>query len=237
LTGLSARHDLTTENRDRRRRRLLATGIACGVLSWAGAASAAVITYDVNLTFDPNATPESSLGAAGPGTVKGTITIDTSLPTGSPGDVTAVDLLEQSNNGTILSVFSNSATQLFDTVTPYDITFLGSQVTEYPAIYARYTAAQLYQFVSFSSGPIIDSIQEGPSIQFDFPDITGGAVLPGNFDSIATTGFNAYLFGTVTPVSVPEPSSWALLITGVGLLGSRLRGRSREGAAAADACA
>ena len=43
-----------------------------------GAGGAAIITYNVNLTFDPNASPTSSLGAAGPGTVTGTLTIDTS---------------------------------------------------------------------------------------------------------------------------------------------------------------
>ena len=36
--------------------------------------------------------------------------------------------------------------------------------------------------MSFSSQPIFDSIQEGPSIQFDFPYTAGGSVIPGNFD-------------------------------------------------------
>jgi hypothetical protein len=200
----------------------------------AGAASAAVITYDVNLTFDPNATPTSSLGAAGPGTVKGTVTIDTSIPITTPtGNLVAVNLTEKSNNGTLLSVFSLSPAQQYLAVTPYVITFLWSPVTEYPA-QSHLTGSSLmpYEFVSFSSQPIFDSIQVGPSIQFDFPYTAGGSVIPGNFDSIASTGFNAYLFGTVTPAgtsAAPEPSSWALMIAGVGLIGGALRFGRRRG--------
>ncbi|MDR3468976.1 MAG: PEP-CTERM sorting domain-containing protein [Xanthobacteraceae bacterium] len=201
-------------------------------------AYADVITYDVNLTFDPNASPSSSLEAAGPGTVTGTFTIDTSIPISSSptGNLVAANLLERSNNGTILSVFSNSASQLFNTVAPYTITFLWSPVTEYPAQSSLTTKGVTpYEYVSFSSGPVFDSIQEGPSIQFDFPYTSGGSVIPGNFDSIASTGFNAYLFGTVTPEvsAVPEPRTWAMLLlgfAGLGLIGVR---RSRRGAIAA----
>jgi hypothetical protein len=205
--------------------------VACALVLAAASACATahadVITYQVNLTFDPNASPSASLGAAGPGTVTGTFTIDTSIPITSPtGNLVAANLLERSNNGTWLSGFSQSASQAFSTVAPYTITFLWSPVTEYPAQSSLSTKAGTpYEFVSFSSGPIFDSIQVGPSIQFDFPT-AGGSVIPGNFDSIASTGFNAYLFGTVTPVTsaVPEPGTWAMLILGfmgVGLIGFR----------------
>ncbi len=203
-------------------------------------ASATIITYDVNLTFDPNATPESSLGAAGSGAVTGTLTINTSLPiTGEtpvsgpvPGNLVSVDLVEKSNNGTILSGFSGSATQVFDTVTPYVITFLGGPVTEYPAASELSTGGGrvgTYELVSFSSQPIFDSIQEGPSIQFDFPYTAGGSVIPGNFDSIASTGFNAYLYGTVTPVSAPEPRTWAMMLLGFASLGFAAYRKRRAG--------
>ena len=100
----------------------------------------------------------------------------------------AVDLTENSNNGTWLSGFSELATQVFNTITPYVITFLWSPVTEYPALSSS-AYSGTYERVSFSSPPIFDSIQEGPSITFDFPYTAGGSVIPGNFDSQASTGF------------------------------------------------
>lgn len=206
---------------------------AAGLAATAVPAAAAVIIYDVNLTFDPNATPTSSLGAAGPGTVKGTITLDTSIPINTPtGNLVAVNLTEKSNNGTLLSVFTSSAVQQYNAVSPYVITFLWSPVTEYPA-QSHLTGA--YEIVSFSSPPIFDSIQVGPSIQFDFPYTAGGSVIPGNFDSIASTGFNAYLYGTVAPQTAsaaPEPATWALMIAGFGGLGVALRYTRRKPSAA-----
>ena len=222
---------------------------AGGLTLLAQPASATIITYDVNLTFDPNATPELSLGAAGPGTVTGTLTIDTSLPikventaiSGPvPGNLVSVDLVEKSNNGTILSVFSNSATQGFTTVTPYNVMFIGSPVTEYPAsseLFDLYNQpGEWCEKVSFSSQPIFDLIQMGPSITFDFPYTAGGSVIPGNFDSIASTGFNAYLYGTVTPVAAPEPATWAMMLLGFASLGfAAYRKRSGRGDALAQA--
>jgi hypothetical protein len=217
---------------------ILATLGATAAASISGPADAAIVTYDVNLTFDPNATAFSTLGPAGPGTVKGTVSIDTSIPFSTPtGNLVAVNLTEQSNDGTLLSVFSNSPTQIFNTVTPYTIIFLWSPVTEYPAQSSLVSRPSgTYEEVSFSSGPLFDSIQMGPSIQFDFPYTAGGAVIPGNFDSIASTGFNAYLFGTVTPVvtaGVPEPSTWAMMLLGLGGLGAATRWRNRRSVATA----
>ena len=64
--------------------------------------------------------------------------------------------------------------------------FIGSPVTEYPAsseLFDLYNQpGEWYEKVSFSSQPIFDSIQMGPSITFDFPYTAGGSVIPGNFD-------------------------------------------------------
>jgi hypothetical protein len=215
--------------------RLLGLVAAIATFGAAEPARAAFITYTVNLTFDPNSTPTMTLGAAGPGTVTGTFTIDTTIPIdtiNSPPpagaqvtNLVSANLLEASNNGTILSGFSNSTTQVFNDVTPYVITFIGSPVTIYPnsAYYAEVNGV-LYERVFFNSPPIIDSIQEGPSIVFDFPVLTGGNVIPGNFDSFASTGFNSYLYGTVLPSSVPEPGSLCLVLVGLaGTLAVRRR--------------
>jgi hypothetical protein len=204
----------------------------------AGPARADLITYSVNLTFDPNSTPTSTLGAAGPGTITGTFTIDTTIPintinapTQPPGsqvtNLVSADLVEASNNGTVLSGFSGSTTQTFNDVTPYQILFLGSPTTIIPnsADFASISGVT-YEQVFFQSPPVIDSIQLGPSFQFDFPYPAGGSVIPGNFDSIASTGFNAYLYGTVGPLAaVPEPSSLALATSAlvIGLSAARAR--------------
>ena len=82
-------------------------------------------------------------GAAGPGTVTGTLTIytqpsdkggGTAISGPVPGNLVSVRIWsKRATNGTILSVFSNSATQGFTTVTPYNVMFIGSPLTEYPA--------------------------------------------------------------------------------------------------------
>ncbi len=156
-------------------RRLFA-GIAFGALAlgYAAPGSAAIITFDVHLTFDPNSTPTSTLGAAGPGTVTGTLTIDTTKP--FDANLVAVDLTENSNNGTVLSGFSGTTSQLFDTVTPYDVIFFGSPVTEFPATSSGpLVGSAQYERVSFSSPPVIDSIQLGRASLLTFPFPPAGA--------------------------------------------------------------
>ncbi len=219
--------------------RLLGLVAMISALGGVAPARAAFITYTVNLTFDPNSTPQSSLGAAGPGTVTGTFTIDTSIPIDTinqpppPGaqvtNLVSANLLDASNNGTNLAGFGDVATsQVFNNVTPYQIIFIGSPTTIVPNT-AEFTYVQgvLYELVSFSSPPIFDATQIGPSIQFDFPYPTGGSVIPGNFDSIASGGFNSYLYGTVLPSSVPEPSSVALLASGLAAASVAIRRRRR----------
>lgn len=216
---------------------LLKIGVmACLAVAFPSSSSmATLITYDVNLHFDPNSTPSFTLGPNGPGTVTGTITIDTSIPifnynlgTQIPGyqasNLVSANLSEQSNNGTVLNGFTNSASEIYNNVTPYAIIFFGSPVLEYPVVATLGTENQvLYERLTFTSPPVIDSIQSGPSIAFDFPFTAGGNVVPGNFDSQASTGFNAYLFGAVTPSnnSVPEPSSMALLGLGAIIVAAR----------------
>ena len=144
-------------------------------------------TYNVNFTYDPNSSPSSTLGAAGPGTVTGTFTIDTTIPVNSPTQTTgtqvtnlvSADLFDASNNDTPLSGASNSPTEEFNTVTPYVITFIGSPTTIIPnSARLADNSGQLYELVDFSSPPVVDTIQEGPSLQFDFPYPDGGPIIP-----------------------------------------------------------
>ena len=80
--------------------------LGCAVvaaLGSAGSASAELLTYNVNMNFDPT----TQEGGPGVGTITGTFTIDTSIPiAGTPGatttqptDVVAVDLVESTNDG------------------------------------------------------------------------------------------------------------------------------------------
>jgi hypothetical protein len=75
---------------------------------------------------------------------------------------------------------------------------------------------------------LLDGIEIGPGFQFDFPTL-GGSVQPGNFDSV--TSESRFLFGTVTPAiasSVPEPSTWAMMIlgfAGVGVIAYRRKSK------------
>jgi hypothetical protein len=191
-----------------------------------------LLTYNVNFTYDPNSSPSSSLNAAGPGTVTGTFTIDTTIPINSPTQTTgtqvtnlvSADLFDASNNSTPLSGAYNSPTYEFNTVTPYVITFIGSPTTIIPnSSELVNNGGQLYELVDFSSPPVIDTIQEGPSLQFDFPYPSGGPIIPGNFDSITNTAFNSYLFGTVTLAPAPEPTVFGLTAIGSLCLIARRR--------------
>ncbi len=199
--------------------------VACNV------ARADIITYNVDLHFDPT-TIDASLQANRVGTITGTITIDTSIqPTKGtdPGNVVAINLTEKSNDGIFLSGFNtNLVSQTFTDIEPYSFIFFGqpdsqdqvdSQIVGNPSV--------PYEFIQVFSPPLFDGILVGPSFQFDFPFPFGGQVLPGNFDSI--TGTYSYLYGTVEPLSsVPEPSSFALLGLG-GLLSAIGVNRRRRG--------
>lgn len=68
--------------------RLFASAFFCALLTVAGPAVAALVTYDVDLNFDPT----TQEGGTGVGTVKGTFMLNTSTDT-----ITAIDLIEKTN--------------------------------------------------------------------------------------------------------------------------------------------
>ncbi|GGE98532.1 hypothetical protein GCM10011611_00020 [Aliidongia dinghuensis] len=206
-------------------------------------ARADIITYDVNLNFDPVTGNQPGLG-----TVTGTVTIDTSIPiqgSSNPGpvqptDVTAVDLTENTHGfGTIGGAFGSptETSFVFNQVAPFTTIFFGQ-----PQVFQTSTAAISQKSDEFNGNPFItlffrtdcctfDAQPIGPTITFDFPFPDGGSIQPGIFDSI--TSENRYLFGTVTvasdeggSTSVPEPASWVIAIVGIGLLGV-LRARQK----------
>ena len=86
----------------------LSSALAAAAVLAAAPASAALITYDVNLNFNPTQ-QEASPGAGSVGTITGTATIDTSIPVedghyepdelSSPRMLLGVDLTEATNDG------------------------------------------------------------------------------------------------------------------------------------------
>ena len=194
----------------------LCAGIAlCAVLGFAGSASAALITYDVNMNFDPS----HQEGGQGVGTITGTFTIDT-----SDLDLTSIDLTEKTNT-------SDTFGGAFGSPTYTSLTFGSSSLSSASTGQkSDEFGGDPYLFVGIqSSCCLLDGIEIGPGFQFDFPYPQGGSVQPGNFDSI--TSESRYLYGVVTPETsgVPEPSNWALMIAGAGLLGTGLRFARRRG--------
>lgn len=209
-------------------------------------ASAALITYDVNLNFNPLA-PEAPPGVGSVGTITGTVTIDTSIPirdsliadqtSYQPTDVVAVDLTEATNDGqaTIGGGFGSPTytTFTFNEYQPVTHIFFGS-----PIVFQTSTAeisqngyefgGQPFMFLFFQTNDsYFDGTLIGPTIQFDFPFPQGGDVAAGNFDSI--TSETKYLYGSVAVPAVPEPATWAMLLAGFAALGlaSRRAGARR----------
>jgi len=193
----------------------LCAGIAvCLGLSVAGSASASLITYTVNMNFDPGAED----GGTGPGTITGTFTIDT-----SDLDLVNIDLTEATNNG---DTFGGAfGTQTFTT-----LTYGNSSISSAATGQVNYKfGGDPYLFVSVQSPCCdVDGVEVGPGFQFDFAYPQGGSVQAGNFDS--TTFESNFLYGTVTPAvaAVPEPDSWVMLISGLSLAGVALRRRRAD---------
>jgi PEP-CTERM motif len=197
----------------------LCIGIAfCAVLGFAGSASAdTVTTYDVSMNFDPG----TGLGGPGVGTITGALIVDTS----STGlTVTSFSLTESTNtSATIGGGFGSPTytTLTFDNNSAVASGTTGQQGDEFngnPFLFIRIQ----------STLSLLDGIEIGPGFQFDFPTL-GGSVQPGNFDSV--TSESRFLFGTVTPAiasSVPEPSTWAMMIlgfAGVGVIAYRRKSK------------
>jgi len=199
----------------------LCVGIAlCVALGFAGSASAASIVYDVNMNFDPT----HGEGGPGVGTITGTFTVDTSAL-----KLTSIDLTESTNTTDTIGGAFGSPT--FTSLNFGDSSLSNVQAGQKSDAFD----GNPFLFISIqSSCCFIDGIPVGPSFQFDFPTL-GGAVQSGNFDSV--TSENRFLFGTVTPAmsAAPEPSNWALMIVGMGLLGTGLRFARRRDWAMTDA--
>jgi hypothetical protein len=187
-------------------------------LTFAGSASASLITYDVDMNYDP--TTED--GGPGPATITGTFTIDT-----SDLDITNLDLTQATNSSATFGGAFGS-----QTFTSLTYTNSNSTVNTSSGQQPDKFSGNPFLFVAVQSDCcLLDGIEVGPNFQFDFPT-AGGAVQPGNFDSV--TSPSNYLYGTVTPEAtgptpVPEPASWVMLITGFGLAGvaAALRRRHR----------
>jgi hypothetical protein len=192
----------------------LAAGIVVGALAVACAvpAAAAIVTYDVNMDFDPT----TQDGGPGVGTITGSFSIDTTTL-----DLTSIDLTEATNT-------SDTFGGAFGSPTFTSLNFDSSSIAS--ATSGQQSDAfggQPFLFVRVQSSCCeLDSIEIGPGFQFDFAT-AGGAVQSGNFDSVTTE--DRFLFGAVTLEAtgggVPEPASWALMLTGFGLTGGALRAR------------
>ena len=178
-------------------------------------AFAELLTYDVNMNFDPTVVDASPVDGR-VGTITGTFTINSDNL-----DLTNIDLTEKTNSA---ATFGGA----FGTQTFTSLTFGNS------SLWVTYTAQAVYKFggdpylfVSVQSNCcVVDAVEVGPYFQFDFAYPQGSAVLPGNFDSI-TSGSN-YLYGNVT-TGVPEPATWVLMalgFAGLGFAGYRRAGRN-----------
>jgi hypothetical protein len=231
MKKLASAHALFAEHigfdAERRSRsfRAAISGLAIvGGLAAGGAyASAAILTYDVNMNFDPDVQE----GGPGVGTVTGSFSIDTSTTT-----IVALDLVEATNNG------ANNIGGAYGSPTYATFTFADTGAYN---VYASATVGQKsyefggdpYLFVSvWTNSAVLDGVLIGPTLQFDFAYPQGGSVQPGNFDSI--TSENKYLFGPVTPASAaaaPEASTWTMMLAGLaglGGLGAAKRRRRKQ---------
>jgi PEP-CTERM motif len=200
---------------------------ALTVAGLASSANAAIVTYDVNANFNPTVT-EAPPGAGSVGTLTGTVTYDNILNT-----LVAVDLTEATNDG-LPNIGGGFGSPTYTSITfteiePDVITFFGSpDPLATSGSHVEQISGQPYLALFFqSTNSVLDGTLIGPAVQFDFPE-AGGAVIPGNFDSI--TSETKYLYGDVTVAGaptpgVPEPSTWVMMAQGFGAMGYALRRR------------
>src|SRR5271165_6200415 len=188
--------------------------IALGaLLGFAGPVGASVLTYNAYMNFDPTAGESYGGAPGGTGTITGTFSIDT-------GQVVAIDLTENTHDsGHLISPCCG-----FPPAESFTFTDLSLTTVSFGQAADKFGGLP-YAFVSTQSPCCyIDGFQGGPWFQFDFPYPQGGAVQPGNFDSI-NTGYQ-YLFGEVN-LAIPEPATWAMIVAGfaaIGFLGRRKAG-------------
>ena len=163
----------------------LSSGLAAAAVLAAAPASAALITYDVNLNFNPTQT-EASPGAGSVGTITGTVTIDTSIPvrdlrianqTGyDTTDVIGVNLTEATNDG-IAAIGGGFGSPTYTSFTfteyqPVTYIFFGSPISlnTSTATLSGGPGGATYLGLFFqTSASYLDGTLIGPSFQFVFP--------------------------------------------------------------------
>jgi hypothetical protein len=171
---------------------------AVGLAITAVPAGAAIVTYDVDMNFDPTTID----GNPGDATITGTVSVD------SNSSITNINLNEATNSSASFGGAFGSPT--FQTLNYNNSTSIYS-VNEDQA--NDEFGGNPFLFVRVQSNCcLLDGIQVGPGFQFDFP-VAGGAVQPGNFDSI--TYESNYLYGNVTVAVTPLPAALPLFGTGL----------------------
>jgi hypothetical protein len=166
--------------------------------------------------------PSRAVGP-GVGTVTGSVTIDTASNTA----VTAFNITESTNDG--LSNIGGAYGS------PYYSNVTFNQVSSFDKV--TFPSSPSSITLSFQTdAPILDGQPIGPTITIVFPYTEGGSVETGTFGSGTSEG--KFLYGTVEPAavaSVPEPSTWAMMILGfasVGFMAYRRRSHSQALSAA-----
>jgi hypothetical protein len=205
--------------------------LACAGFGAPVQASAAVVTYDVNMNFNPTQA-EAPPGAGSVGTITGTVTFDTTA-----NAILGVNLTESTNDG-LANIGGGFGSPTYTTITytqfePDVITFFGSPDSLATSSVRTFQSNNVpYLFLSFQTpNTVFDGTLIGPGFQFDFPE-AGGNVIAGNFDSI--TSETRYLYGDVMiqaavtgpgASGVPEPATWMMMVIGAGAMGGALRRR------------
>jgi PEP-CTERM motif len=181
----------------------LAVGIAAPAILAAGAANAAPIVYNVSL-------PSPSTW-----TLSGTITTDGTIGALSLADITAFDLTA-TNSSTTSSCISGSGCVLF-----------GSSAFSGSATQLTWDFDESPQPEAAFSAPSGAFICFGPSSGDCAFGNQGNVAAYSDAGNTAQTYTGVQVLGRVATAAVPEPSTWAMMIFGFGVLGGVMRQRKR----------
>lgn len=197
----------------------------------AGGATGAPVTFsfvDVNSSLDNSVTNVSALlnftssltstpateaggqyaiqnGLQGGFTITSNQSITVAGRTYAPGTV----LLTATFSNASLAGVNNSTTVNFD----------GNNET------SGYTLTYSSPFLTFQSGATLDATLGLTALQPVLGDVTYGTDALNSFNGFATGSFSAD--PVPRGIGTPEPQSWALMLVGVGAMGSKLRSRRR----------